>query len=109
MKRDSISNTFTVAFTLCVVCSVLVSTAAVGLRPYEKINAERERKKNILVAAGLYDEKVTIEDAFSQVETRLVNLDSGSYVELSEDEINSYDQRKAARDPEKSVAIAQEP
>ena len=32
MSRDSMTNTFLVATALCVVCSILVSSAAVGLR-----------------------------------------------------------------------------
>ena len=33
MQRDSIANTFIVSLVLCIVCSLLVSAAAVALKP----------------------------------------------------------------------------
>ncbi|MFQ5734935.1 MAG: Na(+)-translocating NADH-quinone reductase subunit C [Planctomycetaceae bacterium] len=54
--KETWAHTFKVAFILCAVCSILVSAAAVLLRPLQNANKERERKKNILIAAGLYDE-----------------------------------------------------
>ena len=46
MSRESVGHTLKVAAVLCVVCSLLVSAAAVGLRPRQLQNKERERKKN---------------------------------------------------------------
>ena len=53
MARESMGQTFTVAFLLCVVCSVLVSGAAVVLRPTQETNELLDKKRNILMAAGL--------------------------------------------------------
>ena len=58
MQRDSIANTFFIATALCVVCSILVSGSAVTLRDRQAANKLREKNKNILKAAGLYDENV---------------------------------------------------
>ncbi len=101
MPRDSIGHTFKVAVLLCLVCSSLVSLSAVGLRARQQANRDRERKKNILIAAGLYDDGTNspkdVEQLFEQVETRIVNLDDGSYnTELSPE---TFDQTEAARDP----------
>lgn len=57
MKRDSVLHTFKVAGVLCLVCSVLVSVAAVGLRGFQKANQELDKQRNLLIAAGLYDEE----------------------------------------------------
>lgn len=38
MANDSISKTFGVALTLCFICAVVVSTAAVMLRPTQEVN-----------------------------------------------------------------------
>ena len=51
--KDSVSRTVMVALVLCVVCSVIVSTAAVMLRDKQEANAINEKKMNILAAAGI--------------------------------------------------------
>ena len=53
-KNDSTSKTIRVALTLCIICSVIVSTAAVLLRPAQQANKDLDRKTNILAAAGIY-------------------------------------------------------
>ncbi len=64
MSRDSTAKVLSVAFLLCVVCSILVSAAAVGLSERQERNKVEEKKKNILQAAGLYREDVAIEEQF---------------------------------------------
>ncbi len=54
MRRDSVTNTLVVAVLLCVICSVLVSSAAVSLRGRQERNQVQEQRRNILKAAGLY-------------------------------------------------------
>ncbi len=51
--RDSISGTLLIAFILCVVCSLGVSTAAVVLKKRQDANALLDQQKNILDATGL--------------------------------------------------------
>ena len=48
MPRETIGKTFTVAFLLCVACSVLVSSAAVVLRPTQAAQKALDKKRNIL-------------------------------------------------------------
>ena len=55
MQRDSIQNTFKVALLLCLVCSVVVSSLAVGLRDIQQEQKDAFRQQNILTAAGLWD------------------------------------------------------
>ncbi|MHC4956050.1 MAG: Na(+)-translocating NADH-quinone reductase subunit C [Planctomycetota bacterium] len=108
MARETTSKTVLVALALAVVCSLLVSTAAVVLRPMQEENKLLEKQKNILMAAGLYDEKVPIADAFEAFEPKIVNLETGAYVPATEVDPQAYDQREAAGDPARSVAIGAE-
>ena len=52
---NSVQNTLKVALGLCVVCSIVISTAAVVLKPMQTANQILDRNKNILIAAGLFD------------------------------------------------------
>ncbi|RLA19372.1 MAG: Na(+)-translocating NADH-quinone reductase subunit C [Gammaproteobacteria bacterium] len=104
MSNDSFAKTIIVAVGLCLFCSILVSAAAVGLRPLQLKNKELDMKKNILQVAELYDEGTSIEVVFDQkIETKIIELSSGEYVDIENPE--SFDQRKASKDPAESVAI----
>ena len=83
MRKDSVSYTMAVAAGVCIVCSLLVSTAAITLRPIQQRNAELDRKRNILLAAGLKEpgERVDIEALFEQIETRVVDMRSGRFAD----------------------------
>jgi len=108
MQRDSMQNTFIVATSVCVFWSVLVSTAAVVLRPAQEANKVEERKRNILLAAGLYDKNQPLDELFQQVEAKIVDLATGQYMSESEVDPDQFDQRASAKDPEMSVPIAPE-
>ena len=102
-NHDTIQKTLTVALLLCFVCSVIVSAAAVLLRPMQDANKDQDRKKNILLAAGLYQEGIEIEEQFSVIKARLVDLDTGTF--SLEADISSFDQRKSAKDTSRSMAL----
>ncbi len=81
MPNESAAKTFGMAIAVAVSCSLLVSVASVSLRgPQEKARAF-DRKKNILIAAGLYDPQGSIDEAFRRIEPRIVDLDTGKYVD----------------------------
>lgn len=105
MQRDSIANTFLVTTTVCLVCSFLVSAAAVGLKPLQEANKVKEEQRNILQAAGMYDPAKPLEELFSKVDKRLVNLETGEYVDKDKVDPKSYDARKAAREPSLSIEV----
>ena len=105
-SRDSIGKTFVVAGTLCVVCSVLVSSAAVALRPTQERQKVVDRQKNILLAAGLYDGEGDVTELYEQyIEARAIDLDTGEYVGTDVVDPETYDQKKASKDPELSESI----
>jgi Na+-transporting NADH:ubiquinone oxidoreductase subunit C len=102
-SRDSKRNTVFVAVALSLVCSVLVSAAAVYLRPLQERNAERNRQKIILEVAGLLSDGGSVDEQFRQVEARVVELDTGAYADDLDPAV--FDMRAAARDPGASAAI----
>jgi Na+-transporting NADH:ubiquinone oxidoreductase subunit C len=79
--RDSISNTLIVAIGLSLVCSVVVSSAAIALKPIQQKNEELFRQQIILDVAGLMEPGADITALFETIETRVVDLESGEYVE----------------------------
>ena len=105
-SNDSVSKTLIVAFSLCIVCSIIVSGAAVILKPAQEVNKTLDRKRNILSAAGMLDDGMTIDEQFSQVTTRVVDLRTGKFTD--EIDAEKYDQRKAAKDPAASDALTTE-
>ncbi len=102
--NDSIGKTLTVALLLCIVCSIVVSTAAVVLKPAQETNQELDRKRNILAAAGMLDESQTVEEQFARVTTRVVDLRTGKFSDAVEP--GNYQQLKAAKDPQMSQALS---
>ncbi|MFT5699572.1 MAG: Na+-transporting NADH:ubiquinone oxidoreductase subunit C [Desulforhopalus sp.] len=81
---------------LAFVCSALVAGAAVGLRPMQEANKALDQKKNILYAAGLYDSEKSIEEMFTPIETRIIDLATGTFV--TEDVVDpaTFKQARAA-------------
>lgn len=102
-SNDSTSKTIIVALTLCIVCSIFVSAAAVMLRPAQQINKNLDRKMNILAAAGMLQKGVSIDDQFSSITTRAVDMATGKFTDAVD--ISTYDQRKASKDPALSIAL----
>ncbi len=102
-SRDSISNTLIVAIGVSLVCSVLVSSAAIVLRPLQEANQNEFRQRIVLEVAGLYDPGVPVDEQFGSIETRLVDLETGQYVEDVDPE--SFDAEAAANDPGLGIGI----
>ena len=102
-SNESMKKVLTVAVLLCLVCSVVVSSAAVLLRDAQQANKALDMKKNILAAAGMLEEGVDIEKQFEKVDIRAVDFESGTYTDAVDPA--TYDQRKAAGDPAMSAEI----
>lgn len=84
LAPDSPVRSFAIVIAVCVVCSVLVSSAAVVLAPVQHENALRVRQRQILQASGLLDPSQDVVAQFSQVTPRMVDLQSGDYVEAGD-------------------------
>ncbi|MEM6313040.1 MAG: Na(+)-translocating NADH-quinone reductase subunit C [Planctomycetota bacterium] len=112
--RDSWQGTFVVALVLCLACSALVSTASVVLRPTQEANAALDKKKNVLLAAGLADPATSGDEVQATFEEsivkRLIDLETGK--PLSEEDAaeagidpEAYDPMKAVNDPALRVKV----
>jgi Na+-transporting NADH:ubiquinone oxidoreductase subunit C len=104
--NDSTRKTLWVAFSLSVVCAIMVSAAVVMLKPVQETNKALDRKRNILAAAGLLQEGVSVEEQFKRVQTRIVDLRTGKFVDDADPD--NFDQRKASKDPQSSDALPAE-
>lgn len=108
LPKDSIANTFLVSIVLCVVCSLLVSSAAVLLKPMQERNKLLDRQRNIIEAAGLAEDAKSlsgeeIEELYAaRVTPQLLDIETGEYVTDASD---SFDPRKAAKDASLSKEI----
>jgi Na+-transporting NADH:ubiquinone oxidoreductase subunit C len=103
MGNDSIFKTIAVATGVCVVCSVFVSTAAVMLKDLQEKNKTIDKKKNILVAAGVSVEGDVDELFESGIDAKVIDMATGEYVDDVKSE--ELDERKAAKDPQQGLAI----
>ena len=110
MSAESKKKIVVVALGVCIVCSLLVSTAAVTLNARQERNKKLEKLKNILQAGGLLDKGSDITKIYEQyVEGAIINLKTGQ--EISEnmysDELNAqnFDVKTILKDPEYSQDI----
>ena len=104
--RDSISNTLTVAVGLSLVCSIIVASAAIVLKPVQEKNEEEFRQKIILDVAGLMEPGGNIAELFTSIEPRMVDLESGDYTDAVD--AATFDALIAAGDSELGIAIPDE-
>ncbi len=103
LPNDDPKKTLFIAVLLCLVCSILVAISAVALKPQQMANKQNDIKKNILAVSGLLDDKTNIEQAFKQFEVKIVDLETGRYADIDP---MQYDQRQAAKDPNRNVQLS---
>lgn len=103
LPNDSVVKTVLVATLLCLICSVVVSATAVALRPLQERNADLAMKREILRVAGLDDPARPVEESFSSIETRIIDLSSGRTA--SDVDPATFNLRKATQDPDTSEEI----
>ena len=82
LNKDSKAYTLIVAAVLCLVGSVLVSTAAVVLKPQQTANRQLDRQVNILRVAGLYEPGIDVAAVFDErVEAKVIDFTTGEVAE----------------------------
>ncbi len=106
LPNDSMVKTIGVATLLCLVCSIIVSGAATMLKPTQVANALLDKKNNILAVSGIDTAGKSVEEAFAQIETHVVDLSSGEYTD--EVDAATFDQRKASKDPDFRIDLSKE-
>ncbi len=103
-NKDTVGGTIKVALALCIVCSVLVSAAAVILKPSQTANVQEDRQRNILAAAGLLQDGLPVSEQFANITPRAVNLQTGEFTDAVDPQ--SFNQVQAAKDPSLSTDLA---
>lgn len=107
-NKEATGYILKVAVILSLVCATLVSLAAVGLKPIQDANAAKERKLNILSAAGIYKDGDNVEELFKQnIVAKAINLKNGEPTDAID--VNTFNAVKAAKDPKTMVALADDP
>lgn len=109
-NKDSFGRTIIFIISVCIVCSIVVAGAAVGLKPLQTQNMLDDKQSKILEAAGLLTPEMTkpqVRELFAErVESKLIDLDSGEYIE---GDANLFDERRASRDPSQSKKLENDP
>ncbi len=104
INKDSTSYIIKVAALLSLAGASVVSIAAVGLKPIQDANAAKEKKKNILIAAGIYEEGKSIEDIFSaNIVAQGIDLKTGEKNDSFD--VTTFNAVKAAKDPKTGHAL----
>ncbi|WBU63918.1 Na(+)-translocating NADH-quinone reductase subunit C [Paracoccus aerodenitrificans] len=107
MPNDSVAKTLIVAVGLCLFASMVVSAAAVALRPIQAQNQLRDKQVNILQVAGQYQEGMDVGAAFEDFEPHVLELATGEFTDQFD--ARTFDDRAAAADPELSHALESDP
>ncbi|NRB00422.1 MAG: Na(+)-translocating NADH-quinone reductase subunit C [Rhodobacteraceae bacterium] len=107
LPSDSVPKTIFVAVSVCLVASMVVSAAAVALRPAQVVNALKDKQINILQVAGIYDPDVDVVEAFAAFEPHVLELATGEFTDRFDPV--TFDDRAAADDPEISRALSDDP
>ncbi|MGQ8366629.1 Na(+)-translocating NADH-quinone reductase subunit C [Glaciecola sp. 1036] len=105
-KKETLGKTIGVVVAVCLVCSIIVSGSAVGLRSLQETNAALDKKTNILTAAGLIDlasNNEQVAEVYSnRVEEKFIDIATGQYVD---EPFDDYDMYKAANNPDYTVRV----
>jgi len=121
MHKDSTARTFIVATCVCVVCSVVVCTAAVFLKPIQDVQREADKKRNVLAAAGVDQWQGKKLDALTpdevlrafddEIETRWLQMDTGKFVDEKDVPPECLDEVKAVKSSNEKLSkkLAEDP
>ncbi|EAQ12775.1 Na+-transporting NADH:ubiquinone oxidoreductase subunit C [Maritimibacter alkaliphilus HTCC2654] len=111
---DNTVKTVVVALALCLVASMVVSAAAVSLRPLQEQNAALDKQVNIVEVAGRYEEGMDVAAAFADFEPHVVELATGAFADGADIEGQvldplTFDDRAAADDLTLSAPLDDDP
>ncbi|MDC0609926.1 Na(+)-translocating NADH-quinone reductase subunit C [Vibrio sp.] len=108
-NNDSIKKTLFVVIALSLVCSIIVSVAAVGLRSKQEQNALLDQQSKILEVSGVDMSKGKVSDLYAQyIEPKLVNFKTGEFVEKTPngETAKTYDQKAASGNASTSTKLS---
>ena len=121
-KKNEPLNVIILAVVVCVVCSLVVSTAAVGLKSLQDANVALDRKVNLLQVTGFEDlgsaedintlfgerfevQIIDLETGKPAVEEAMTALDkAGKKIASEEEMLEKFDQVWASKSKKESVS-----
>ena len=103
-NNDTIFKTLLVAVSLCLFCSAIISYTAVSLKDIQEANVRLDQQKKILAAANLLDENKTVEELFTSIESKIINLNTGKYDDSID--LATFSEREFARDLNTSITLS---
>ena len=113
MSNDSTQKTVFFTLGVCLVCSILVSYAAVTLKGRQRENRKLEKLRNILIAGDMLEEKIDIIKIYQErIRPEIIDLKTGK--PISEKRYNDlinveeFDINRVAKDPVYGQTIPQE-
>jgi len=111
MQRSPL-YTILFATAVCIVCAIVVSSAAVSLKERQDINAALNKQRNVLEAAGLREpgEKLDAQEVakrFEKVEIVIIDLATGE--PAPDIDPATFDQAREAKDPATSTPAPPNP
>ncbi|WP_350334355.1 Na(+)-translocating NADH-quinone reductase subunit C [Coralliovum pocilloporae] len=101
---DSVEKTIAVAVGVCLIASMIVSMAAVSLRPVQEANKLKDKQLNILQVAGLYEPGQDVAEAFKAFEPQVLDLETGKFTDQFD--ATSFDDKAASQDPALSKELS---
>lgn len=111
MNTEKPQVAFLIVVVVALVCSVLVSLSAIGLRPIQERNALIERSRHIVELSGLVEPGQPLSgeeilEVIDQLDMRVVEIDSGLFDDTIDPE--EFNPRSAVLSDETSVEIPQD-
>ena len=108
MQRNSVTYILGFCVAVCLVCAVIVSSSAVGLKEKQDLNKVLDRQKKVLSVAGIeFNDSASadeIQGLFSKrIKLVVVDLKTGKVDEAATKDAASFDQQKAKKDPGQST------
>ena len=98
--NESVFKTIGVAFGVCLICSLIVSTSAVSLRDQQKENKLNDRRVKVLEVADInIKPNQTIAEQFKKLEQKFIDFNTGKLMnEYQNFNIDEYDQLMSIKD-----------
>ncbi|RPG41364.1 MAG: Na(+)-translocating NADH-quinone reductase subunit C, partial [Gammaproteobacteria bacterium TMED186] len=107
--NESVIKTLLVSFSICLICSLVVSFAAVGLRDIQIENKLNDQRLKILQAGKIYNPELEIKTQFEALEVKFIDFESGKLLsEYQNFSLDSYDQILATKDSNLSTKVPQD-
>jgi Na+-transporting NADH:ubiquinone oxidoreductase subunit C len=107
--NESVIKTLLVSFSICLICSLVVSFAAVGLRDTQIENKLNDQRLKILQAGQIYNPELEIKTQFEALEVKFIDFQTGKLLSQYKDfSIDTYDQLMATKDSSLSIQVPQD-